>query len=334
MRLPYFWMHTEARNDAKLRMLTAEQHRVWFRLLCYAAEQDRRGTVPVASWSLVAVEVSDGDEALLAETCQRLESLRIIGPEWRAEEGAREIGFLNFDRRNERKPSDRPEAAADRKRKERERAKARKDEEASETPEDGSCHAMSRDVTPCHADVTPPSRPCHAVSRDVTDREEKRREENTTTPKPPSGIEGGSGGGGDPAPPIRVHQPQAEAEDSEPFVPPPAEAPPPPPPLPAHVEAACRSANALFPDQGFDQLVASVAPPEDDMPHMLAAMTQAKAKGKPSWAYIMGTYRRLLIEKPKAAGAPKRTEAEDYVQLHPLNPKAIERARRLANAAG
>ena len=43
--MKWFKLHTEARNDAKLRSLSDSEHRMWFNLLCFAAEQEKRGTI-------------------------------------------------------------------------------------------------------------------------------------------------------------------------------------------------------------------------------------------------------------------------------------------------
>ena len=37
-RYPWFRMYSEARVDAKLRSLSADEFRVWFNLLCLASE--------------------------------------------------------------------------------------------------------------------------------------------------------------------------------------------------------------------------------------------------------------------------------------------------------
>lgn len=74
----WFRMYHEARTDAKLNALTDSQFRVWFRLLCFASEQQPRGTIPPISPSLLAIEVSKGNQKVLQETLERLSSLHII----------------------------------------------------------------------------------------------------------------------------------------------------------------------------------------------------------------------------------------------------------------
>lgn len=137
-------MYSEARNDAKLRTLSAEQFRVWFNLMCFAGEQDNRGRIACDDMDILAVEVADADGELLAATLGRLAKLRIVSQDESA------IVFLHWDERQYDRPSDRPEEAAARKRAQREREKAARDDAPSSicvTPE-------SRDVTPSHATYT------------------------------------------------------------------------------------------------------------------------------------------------------------------------------------
>lgn len=75
---PWYRMYTEARTDTKLRALTKPQHYVWFNLLCLSADQDDRGVIADYDSELLAVEVADGDETLLAETIERLVKFRIL----------------------------------------------------------------------------------------------------------------------------------------------------------------------------------------------------------------------------------------------------------------
>lgn len=139
-RYPWFRLYAEARTDAKLRTLTDAQFRVWFNLLCYASEQEERGTIPPTDAFLLAVEVASGDEELLAETLHRLAALRMISTT--LAEGA--VTFSKFTERQYDKPSDTPDAT--RERKARQRAKER---ETGVTNE--KSRPLSRDVTPSHA---------------------------------------------------------------------------------------------------------------------------------------------------------------------------------------
>lgn len=107
--MKWFKLHAEARNDAKLRMLSADEFRVWFGLLCLASEQKERGTIPPMEPFLLAVEVAGGEEELLAATLRRLSSLRMVAT---GEDGS--ITFINFQKRQYEKPSDTPEAVKER----------------------------------------------------------------------------------------------------------------------------------------------------------------------------------------------------------------------------
>lgn len=94
----WFKMFHEARNDAKLRSLTAEQFRVWFNLLCYAADQEPRGVISGKTLRLIAVEVTDGQREALVEACEVFRDLRMIDFDF-ADENAPTLSFRNFDRR-------------------------------------------------------------------------------------------------------------------------------------------------------------------------------------------------------------------------------------------
>lgn len=111
----------DVRTDRKLACLSAEEFRVFINLLCYSAEREPRGVIEYDRASLVAVEVSDGDEALLVETVTRLLKLAIL-----SEEGTF-LYFTNWADRQYDKPSDHPEAVRERVARFRERQAAKKD---------------------------------------------------------------------------------------------------------------------------------------------------------------------------------------------------------------
>ena len=138
-KMDWFKLYCEARNDAKLRALPDDQFRVWFNLLCYAAEQEERGTIPVIPPRLLAAEVANNDPGLLRSTLESLVELQMIAL---AEGG--EILFLAWHKRQRRKPSDEPEAVAARVAKHRESRRETPQPAPAETP-----------VTPCNAPVTP-----------------------------------------------------------------------------------------------------------------------------------------------------------------------------------
>jgi len=119
---PWIKLWLEARTDRKLDRLTDAQHRVWFNLLLYAAEQDDRGTF--TNGGMLAIEVSKGRQKALDATIATLLELHII-----EDLGDGTYAFHAFEERQTRKigkPSDDPEAVAERMR----RYRARKAEEA------------------------------------------------------------------------------------------------------------------------------------------------------------------------------------------------------------
>ena len=62
----WFRLWTEARTDAKLGLLTNAEHRVWFHLLCYAAEH------PNVVTALIVIEAAPEVLGLGMETVRRL----------------------------------------------------------------------------------------------------------------------------------------------------------------------------------------------------------------------------------------------------------------------
>jgi hypothetical protein len=146
----WFRMYNEARTDAKIKALSDAEHRIWFNLLCFAAEQETRGVIRgvtsrdtrdngvtrVTCDYLLAVEVADGDTEALDNAVEKLQKLRIITV---TKDG---IEFINFKKRQYDKPSDVPEETAKRKARQRSR---RKPADIIDFPN------QSRDVTPSHA---------------------------------------------------------------------------------------------------------------------------------------------------------------------------------------
>jgi hypothetical protein len=153
MKMYWFKMLSSDRNDRRLRLLSRDQFWVYFNLLCYASEQDKRGMVNIDDMWLLAIEVSDGDEALLTSTIAMLLKVKILTQQ---EDGS--VYFTEWDSRHYEKQSDTPEAT--RVRKQAQRARERDDQNESSD--------VSRDVTPSHA-----------MSRDVTHREEEEEERKT-----------------------------------------------------------------------------------------------------------------------------------------------------------
>src|SRR3990167_5848232 len=112
-RLPWFRMYYEARTDQKLATLTDSEHRVWFRLLCYAAEQAKRGAIEGIKDQVLTIEVASGDRTLLNGTLQKLLDLDIIAISENV------LTFVHFSERNYDYPSDNPAAVGQRVRKHR-----------------------------------------------------------------------------------------------------------------------------------------------------------------------------------------------------------------------
>lgn len=86
-------LYHEARNDAKLEHLSDDEFRVWFRLMCFAGEQNNRGKIENLNKELLAVEVAKGDTDLLVRVIDKLIRLRIV------ENSNDNITILNWDKR-------------------------------------------------------------------------------------------------------------------------------------------------------------------------------------------------------------------------------------------
>jgi DnaD/phage-associated family protein len=119
--MKWFRLYSEARNDAKLRYLTDSEFRVWFNLLCFAAEQVERGAIPAMSTTLLSVEVASGDRELLESTLEKLQELQIVF----IDEGD-SIEFVSWQKRQYEYESDKPENVRKRVKRHRERQKKRR----------------------------------------------------------------------------------------------------------------------------------------------------------------------------------------------------------------
>jgi len=141
--MKWFRMYYEARNDKKLALLSDAQHRTWFWLLCFAAEQEgHRGVIQGYTDKLLAVEVCGGDVDLLNATLAILDEYRIT------ERNAEGITFIAFRKRQYDKPSDEPEAIAERVIRHRNaKCVSRNDLSTFET-------LVKRDVTPLQRAIT------------------------------------------------------------------------------------------------------------------------------------------------------------------------------------
>ena len=107
--MKWFRLWTEARNDAKLRLLTNAEFRVWFQLLCFAAEQEPRGSINGVPGGKLAAEVSGGKPELLERTIAKLMRLHIV------ERKDDRLVFIHFGDRQYEFESERPENVAKRK---------------------------------------------------------------------------------------------------------------------------------------------------------------------------------------------------------------------------
>ena len=128
--MKWFKMHFEARTDAKLKILSGDQFKTWFNLLCFAAEH--RGTIPKMNRFVLSVEVADGNIELLDSTISIAKKLEMI------QEDGDEITFHNFSKRQYDKKSDTPSKVAERVKRHR-----YKNEQ------------YNANVTPCNADIMP-----------------------------------------------------------------------------------------------------------------------------------------------------------------------------------
>jgi hypothetical protein len=175
-------MYYEARTDRKLATLSDHEFRVWFNLLCFAAEQDERGIIPESDDYMLGIEVGAVDGPDLRLILDKLERLRIVSrtPDWDAENEGDEdeygyqfgvVTFIHFDDRNHDKPSDHPDRVNERVKRHRQSKKE------SETP-------SNADVTPSNAHVTPKIR----VDRDKSREEEIREKNGSLTLTSPNGA--------------------------------------------------------------------------------------------------------------------------------------------------
>jgi len=145
-------MWTEARNDGKLRCLSDRQHRVWFRLLCFAAEQDPPGTVR-ASWKILAAECADGQTETVQDAVTEMESLQLVSLVTCNDKEV-EIVFPSFARRQVKYPSEDPKRVNARVRKHRGERRLRQSG-ADET----TCNELKRAETAQKKSINTPLNP-------------------------------------------------------------------------------------------------------------------------------------------------------------------------------
>jgi len=136
----WFRLYSEAANDPKLNYLSAEQFRIWFKLLCIASEQEIRGIINEDNF-ILSLKVSNGNEELLNETIRLLEKLKIIS----IDEDGQSLIFINFAKRQYDSPSDQPDLIKERVKKCRDKKK----------------NTIQNDVTKCNENETTLKRECN-----------------------------------------------------------------------------------------------------------------------------------------------------------------------------
>jgi hypothetical protein len=130
-KMTWFKLHSEFRNDPKVKRLPIAERYAFIILLCLASESATRGVITGLDDDDIAFELE-----MQSEDWKTLKAkFKVKGFIDFSQE---EILIRNWDKRQYDKPSDHPDATKQRKRLQRERDKL----------------AKSQDVTPCHADVT------------------------------------------------------------------------------------------------------------------------------------------------------------------------------------
>lgn len=297
----WFKVYTEARNDAKLRSLSDAQHRVWFNLLCFAAEQPVRGTI-TSPLTVLAIEVASGDRALVIDTLTALQFLNCVTvspcnalvtpcnatlPVTGVTEALQPVTvvFRTFEKRQHIKPSDE---------KERIRQRVAKHRKLK------SCANSSTPDVTGNAPVTPCNAP---LARDSDTDTEK------TPPTPSEGV----------GPPVSL---SVEDLDDEPFAAPGTLAPEPEkPPVendPDEIRRVAAKAERLFPGRDFGILVHQHSG-DVMMADMEYALDETHKARKTQWSYLAGILRRMKNEKPSRGSAssngqpPRPPAPDDYV---------------------
>ena len=131
-KMTWFKLHSDFRNDPKIKRLPIAERYAFIILLCLANESETRGII---------TGLDDDDIAFELE--MQVEDWKTLKAKFRVKGfldfTQEEILIRNWDKRQYDKPSDHPEATKQRKRLQREREKLVKEQEVT---------AMSRDVTP------------------------------------------------------------------------------------------------------------------------------------------------------------------------------------------
>jgi hypothetical protein len=134
-KFTWFKLHSDFRNDPKIKRLPIAERYAFIILLCLANESETRGTIAGLDDEDIAFELE-----MQSEDWQTLKAK--FKTKGFIDFTKDQILIRNWDKRQYDKPSDYPEATKERKRLQREKEKLLK--EQAVTP-------MSRDVTRCHA---------------------------------------------------------------------------------------------------------------------------------------------------------------------------------------
>lgn len=160
----WFKLHHDIIQDIKIRRFSAQEKWAWVVLMVLASKNSDRGFI-------------SADDEDIADICE-FNSVQdwLFFRDKLIQKGLVELSIgglqiLNWENQQSGKPSDRPEATRERKR--RQRAKNDKTTDEMSRP----CHAMSRDVTPL-------SRLCHATDKERDQEEEKKRSETRAIAQP------------------------------------------------------------------------------------------------------------------------------------------------------
>ena len=153
-KMTWFKLHSDFRNDPKIKRLPIAERYAFIVLLCLANESETRGTIAGLDDDDIAFELE-----MQSEDWQTLKAkFKIKGF---IDFTKDQVLIRNWDKRQYDKPSDHPEATKQRKRLQREKIKLSKAE----------------DITPMSRDVTPMSRTRVDQSRSDQIRSEEIREE-------------------------------------------------------------------------------------------------------------------------------------------------------------
>lgn len=158
MSYTWFKLHHELPDDIKIRRFTPQEKWAWVVLLCLASKSTERGVITA-------------DDEDIAEYCEFNTTQdwlyfrdKLISKGMLEHDASGNLHVLHWDDRQYEKPSDRPEATRERKRRQREKEKALKNAST-----EGMSHDVTRDSRPCHD--------TDKIRSDQTRQEEIRKEE-------------------------------------------------------------------------------------------------------------------------------------------------------------